>query len=752
MSEEQFIEEYVEPIVRPGEEYPDTSRREAIILHEDDTDAINDAQQKGYIVELVPRTNLYGANLISNDLAQPFGIVPGSTSVSMANINTALLRTSSQTISFDDVLVRTIGQCCENQSVTLNIPDKTPVSLSNFRDNARYYKNATSIYANGFTQSGIRQTYIQQFMYDRQNIKDVKIALFLPSGYSSTPAPTNGSNVHILVTSTDPSTGFEYVRLRANTTYTAFRIKNTLYPDNQFYELNNTPLHIGASSYTDSAEWLHWGGNAYVSGTSGEKQYPSLFWLRTSGNANPQTWFTGTAVDVSTHNVEYFSAVIPEQRSYPNGMAAGPNGFLTAIDGATSANFRPSGTNNIANAAYYTYSTRSGSGLMDDGSERFIFKVLTSLFSTTTARRNYAFVCGSETVKTSNHYKIVPIANIRGFFYSSVANALLRTQGHALQITDSRGTGSIYNRDYIQVITDISARFTQSGIYKIILYASTQVNGKYHLNHTRFDGNNVPSTYIFSRDTFVYANGVQANLLVTGAATDTHQAASNPYTTPTVAFGEIEYDYDNNASDIFIARYFQDTGILSHFNIISSRPVEGEQRKPRWTVRIPDINLAHGSNVAYISGGSDHTYLDFKFVIWDKKQIVPGFFLFSTSNLLSSFGTIFHDRTGPSNNTFCTPNVIPELGAQYNGYNEKANIFTVNRLTTATSVVIPNGPSESVTYTLTTESSAGLTIRNDIWVNYNVANVGASRTGWSLLNNYFTLEDITASVTKRQIY
>jgi len=746
MSEEQFIEEYVEPIVRPGEEYPDTSRREAIILHEDDTDAINDAQQKGYIVELVPRTNLYGANLISNDLAQPFGIVPGGTSVSMANINTALLRTSSQTISFDDVLVRTIGQCCENQSVTLNIPDKTPVSLSNFRDAARYYKNASSIYANGFTQSGIRQTYIQQFMYDRQNIKDVRIAIYLFGSTGSTASISNGCNVHMLVTTTDPSTGFEYIRMRANTIYEAYRLKNTTYPDNQVYEINDSPLHTAPGNYNGPFDYLHWGGNAYIFGPQGAKQYPACYWLKTD-SSNPATFY-GNAFSVSSHTVNYFSAAAPEQRAYPYGAVGSPNGFISIMDGYTNMTFRPATT---SNAAYLTYSSRSGAGLMDDGSERYIFKIISSIFNAATAaRRCYVFVCGAETVKTSNHYKLVPIGNIRGAFWSSSANALLRGQGHALQITDSRGSGEIYNRDYIQVINDIGVRYSQSGVYKLTVYASTRVNGKYHLNHTRFDGNACPSSYIYSTDTFVYANGTQANLLVTGCATDNHNNATGAPGAPTVAFGEIEYDPANNASDIFIARYFQTSGVMSHFNIISSRPVEGEQRKPRWTVRIPETNLAHGGNTAYISGGSDHTYLDFKFVIWDKKQIVPGFFLFSTSNLLSTFGTIFHDRTGPSSNTFCTPNVIPELGAQYNGYNEKANIFTVSRLTTSGSVVIPNGPSESVTYTLTTENSTGFTLRNDIWVNYNTANIA---TDASLrLNDYFTVENITASVTKRQIY
>ncbi|NBP00637.1 MAG: hypothetical protein EBU90_11015 [Proteobacteria bacterium] len=740
----------------------------AYVTEEEYLDLSNLSLPANSIIKIIPSANL------TEGL---YGNVVVSSGVSMANINLALRKSASQTISFDDPDIRTLGQCCDEESVGFGVLADTPVSMSNFYNTPRFFKIATgsntSYTIDGITPSRIKQTMIQHMLYDRFDIEDMQFFTTYPAGDGTVPSmANNGANIHIWLTSTN-STGWEYLKLLPNLKVDHYvRISNNSFPSQQKYSLDCRIDVGGDYIYSDIA----WGANIYFNGPQGFRDYPLVIFISTGRkdgaglplcNANAFTTLTNP---------------IPNRVTTCIGVNGGWNYPILHTDVgthqyyATDSRFVAAPTTTFSNIAFwrasYSSNTAGGSlgpGRLDDGSELYVFDNISRNNNTTVNSYPYRyFVCGTNENKKSNHYKVVTYGNSYGGGYLWGSNSSLsrRGTGNAMQVVDTRG--GTYNRDHIWVNQGVSGILRSQGSnYNITIAASTEINGKAHYNLTRFRANAIPRPQNWSKDIFIYNQGTQSNLWVTGIGDDYHprNSLAAGETVPTLVVGEIEYD--TNASDVFIARHQKSDGSMTHFNTITSRFTEngGDQsKKARWTIRIARNNTLSGSVSSYTSSATaeDYTFMNLNFIIWDKKRIVPGFFWVQASNLLNTVGTVFSNRAGPTNNTFC--NQVEIVGSGGEKYKVGANIFSIYNIRPYIgSAFVPYGPSESALYTLEDYNSSstspqgpagkdggGVELQNCLDWNYANANVYSPAS--MIVTNYLTLENISGSFVRRRIY
>lgn len=693
----------------------------------------------------------------------------------------ALTRTVSGGVPFNDADIRTLAQCCNDKSSYWENPSNTAVSFDRFYNTKRIFKEAVSLQAgqaaDGITSSKVKNTYIQHIMPDRSDISEIQIFnTFNPTSGSDSANVANGSNIHIWLTSTT-TPGWEYLKLRANLNVDHYvRITNSAFPSQQLYSLESRIDSGGNYIYSN----IGLGANVYFNGPLGFRHYPMVFFFNTAAKTdlvNAIPMFEANAFMTTGSG----SATQPERTSVVIGVNGGwdwpilhtDNG-LSCLYGSSSRQI-PGPTGNTPGwySSFQTNvrSTSSGSGLLDDGSEKYIFDNLSrnNISPGSAASYGYCFfVCGTLATKTSNHYKIIPYGNAC-VGYNDVASNTAHVRGiyHGVQVYDTRG--STFNRDHIWVNQGVSSLpRSQGSRYSILVAASVSLNDGTHYNFTRFRNNNVPRPQLWSRDVTVYNNGIKCNVWVTGIGDDIHSAATGGVEAPQLVFGEIEYE--SQKSDVFIARHNKSDGSITHFNIIASRPTEMPGNyKPRWTIRVARNNTIVGSQTAYISSptNQDYTYMDLRFIVYDRSRVIPGFFLFSTSNLLSTVSTVLTNRAGPATNVFCSPTeIVSGTVTAFGGvkYNLGANIFTIkNLIPYSTTFTVPQGPPPSspyydppVNYTVQDSESSylnaqgGIHVRNDIEAVKGDANVFTSAS--MRVSNYFTLTDIRSTFSRNRIY
>lgn len=696
----------------------------------------------------------------------------------------ALTRTVSGGVPFNDADIRTLAQCCNEKSSYWENPSNTAVSFDRFYNTKRIFKQAVSLQAglaaDGITSTKVKNTYIQHIMPDRSDISEIQFfSTFNSTSGTDSANVGNGSNTHIWLTSTT-TPGWEYLKLRPNLNVDHYvRITNSAFPSQQLYSLESR-IDVGGNYMFSN---IAFGANVYFNGPLGFRHYPMVFYFNTavkSDNVNAIPMFSANAFMTTGSG----SATQPERTSVVINVNGGWDWPILHTDNGLSSLWNSGdrriphlGMSGNVSAWYSSFqtnvrSTSVGTGLLDDGSEKYIFDNLSrnNLTPGLTASYGYCFfVCGTLGNKTSNNYKIIPYGNACVGYRDDSGSNLAHVRGiyHGVQVSDTRG--GTFNRDHIWVCQGTSSLpRSQGSRYSILVAASVSLNDGTHYNFTRFRNNAVPRVQLWSRDVTVYNNGTKCNVWITGIGDDGHSAATGTIENPQLVFGEIEYE--SQKSDVFIARHNKSDGSITHFNIISSRPTEMPGNyKPRWTIRCARNNTVIGAQTAYISSATnnDNTYMDLKFIIYDKSRVIPGFFLFSTSNLLSSVSTVFTNRAGPATNVFCSPTeIVSGTVTAFGGvkYNLGANLFTIkNMIPYSTTFTVPQGPppgspnhDPDVNYTVQDVESTylnaggGIQLRNDIQAVKGDANVFTS--AGMIVTNYLTLTDIRSTFSRNRIY
>jgi hypothetical protein len=630
--------------------------------------------------------------------------------------------------------------------------------MSNFYNEKRIWKEGVDADTlTGITNSRIKNTYIQHLFPNRYDIDEVQMISMESQTNGQGANEVSGSNTIIFLTSkTTP--GWEYIKLRPNLLLEdCFRITNSIYSSQQKYFL---PSRIDYNHKLNNSNII-FGANIFMNGPMGPRDYPLLFSIHPNYKLSGIPRYLANAFMTVGSGSPTIPNLITHVQNDPgygygifhsdNGLSAMyiGNGMRTPFSGSASANAYNWYTN------YVTDIRGSGSGMRDDGTEKFIFDNLSrnNTASPGSVHRGVYFVCGTINKKIADHFKIIPYGNVRaGFRDESNASAAIATS-HAVQVFDSRG--STFNRDHIftdQGFTSLSP--SQGNRWSLMISASVILNGGVHYNITRFNGNAVPRHTNFSNDVSVFNNGNKCNLWVRGfGAGGRHTTWGPGYSNeiPLLVFGEIEYE--PNKSDVFIARHGQQVGDLLNFNIIASRPTENINGFfPRWTIVCARNNPTIGANTAYISStvNNTYTYLDMKFIIYDKSGVIPGMFLFSASNLLITTPTIFSDRAGPSTKLFCTPNEI--IGSDPSiKYKAGANVFQVeNVLPYAGPMIVPHMTGVENRYTVEITNSSYYTVTNDIQSQHTDANLYTSTS--LIVNSYFTFTDIKSQFSRNRIY